>query len=257
MRPVGSAEYKARQFLVKHAAPLGFRLVSGVANIAKTRVRRSMAVESYVRGEGLEVGAGASPAIVPRGARVKYVDKYPIDFLRSDPELSHLDFAAPDIVAPAETLAPIADKSQDFVLAFSLFEHVQDPLGTLKNFCRVTKPGGVLVLSVPDRRRYGPDKPRRVTPFEHFVRDYREGPAVSVREHFDEVGRTWHHLEGDELARFVDDSVRTDLHCHFHVWESETFLSFLLSAREIIGAEYEFLEMAAYGVETLVVLRVR
>ena len=257
MRPVGSAEYKARQFLVKHAAPLGFRLVNGVANIAKTRVRRSMAVESYVRGEGLEVGAGASPAIVPRGARVTYVDKYPIESLRSDPELSRLSFAAPDVIAAAETLAPIPDKSQNFVLAFSLFEHVQDPLGTLAAFCRVTRPGGVLILSVPDRRRYGPDKPRQVTPFEHFVRDYRQGPAVSVREHFDEVGRTWHHLSGDDLARFVEDSVRTDSHCHFHVWESETFLTFLLSARAVIGVDFELLELAAYGVETLVVLRVR
>jgi SAM-dependent methyltransferase len=257
MRPVGSAEYRARQFLVKHAAPLGFRLVSSAANVAKTRVRRSLAVENHARGAGLEVGAGASPAIVPRGARVTYVDKYPIEFLRSDPELSRFNFAAPDIVAPAETLAPIADDSQDFVLAFSLLEHVQDPLGTLRAFCRVTRPGGTLILSVPDRRRYGPDKPRSVTPFEHFERDYREGPAVSVRDHFTEVGKTWHSLSGVELDEFVESSVKGDSHCHFHVWESETFVRFLLDARRVIEADYELIEMAAYGVETLAVLAVR
>src|SRR4051794_26979239 len=110
MRPIGSAEYKARQFLVRHAAPLGFRLVSAASNMAQTRIRRTLVVERYARGSGLEVGAGAAPAIVPRGARVTYVDKYPIEFLRSDPELSHLNLRAPDVVAPAETLGPIDDR---------------------------------------------------------------------------------------------------------------------------------------------------
>lgn len=255
MRKIGNLEYQVRQLAVRRLAPLLLRALNRSSSLAETRVRRSLAVERHARGNGIEVGAAASPAIVPLGCTVTYVDKYDSEALRNDPELAHLRFRGPDIVDAAEKLSKIPSASQDFVLAFSVLEHVQDPLAALQAFMRVLRPGGCAVVSVPDKRRYAPDMQRPTTPFEHFVRDFRDGPAVSVREHFEDVGQTWHGLSGQELQTFVQQSVERDGHCHFHVWDAEGFIAFALAAREVIGSRYEVIETASYGVEVLLVLR--
>lgn len=255
MRKIGNLEYQVRQLMVRRVAPLLLRVLDRSSKVAETRLRRSLAIQRHVSGSGLEVGAAASPAIVPVGCQVTYVDKYDESSLASDPELAHLRFRGPDIIDRAETLEKIPSQSQDFVLAFSVLEHVQDPLAALQAFARVLKPGGCAVLSVPDKRRYAPDMQRPLTPFAHFLRDFREGPQVSVREHFEDVARSWHGLSGAAYDDFVSSSIERDGHCHFHVWDAESFLSFVLAAREVIGEKLEVLETASYGVEVLVVLR--
>jgi SAM-dependent methyltransferase len=44
---------------------------------------------------------------------------------------------------------PLPESSVDVVTAFSVIEHMQDPLGTLAALARVLKPGGELLLTVP------------------------------------------------------------------------------------------------------------
>jgi hypothetical protein len=256
MRKVSRVEHAARQFVLKNVVPAGLRVARGASSVAETRFRRSFAVERNVRGSGLEIGAAAAPAVVPIGCNVKYVDKYPASSLRDDPELKGLLVRDPDILDSAEELSTVATDSQDFVLAFSLLEHVQDALGTIATFHRVTRSGGTIVISVPDKRRYGPDQQRPLTEFEHFVRDYREGPEWSRAEHFREVGRIRQGLEGDELERFVAAKTAIDAHTHFHVWDPESFMLFLLNGKKVIGCGYELKEFAAYGHETLAVLGV-
>jgi SAM-dependent methyltransferase len=223
---------------------------------AATRVRRSFAIERHVRGSGIEVGAGAAPALVPLGCQVKYVDKYPGSRLRDDPHLSGLGMQNPDIIDSAETLATVPADSQDFVLAFSLLEHVQDALGTIAAFHRVTKAEGHIVVSIPDKRHYGPDRHRPLTEFSHFERDYREGPEWSRQDHFLEVGRICRGLQGEELDRFASELIALDAHTHFHVWDPESFLAFLLEGKRVLGIGYEIVEFASYEHECLTVLRV-
>jgi len=82
-------------------------------------MRRSFTIMRHVRGSGLEVGAAAGPSLIPIGAEVRYVDKYPPERLLGwEPELKGHLLQPPDILAEAETLEPVADDSQDFVLAF-------------------------------------------------------------------------------------------------------------------------------------------
>jgi SAM-dependent methyltransferase len=256
MRKISPLEHAARLVVLQRIAPAAVRAVRSVGKLAETRMRRSFAAESHVRGAGIEIGAAATPALVPLGCQVRYVDKYGVDVLRSDPELKGLTVRAPDVIDSAETLSTFADDSQDFVLAFSLLEHVQDALGTIASFCRVTRAGGSLVLSVPDKRKYGPDRERPLTHFEHFERDYRDGPQWSHADHFREVGRIRQGLAGPELERFVAERVANDAHTHFHVWDPESFLDFLLRGKHVLGIGYEVVQFAAYGHEALVVLKV-
>jgi SAM-dependent methyltransferase len=68
--------------------------------------------------------------------------------------ISHLDARAEpgvDIVADITTLEGVPSDF-DAVICTSLLEHVVDREDTARNICRVVKPGGTLILTVP--RRY-------------------------------------------------------------------------------------------------------
>ena len=53
------------------------------------------------------------------------------------------------IVADAQDLDPIADTSVDRLVSMCLLHHLDDPLGSLRHWRRVVKPGGVLSIFVP------------------------------------------------------------------------------------------------------------
>ena len=145
--------------------------------------RRSLA-RRFLAGEGLEIGALNLPLTLPRGARVRYVDRMSVaDLRREYPEWATWDLIEPDIVDDGETLATVPDASVDFVVANHFIEHTEDPLGTLANHLRVLRPGGVLFMAVPDMR-HTPDATRAPTTVEHVDRDHREGPAGSRARHF-------------------------------------------------------------------------
>lgn len=254
-RKISKQEVKLRQFALKHFAPLAFGLGDRIVRRAEARMRRTAVIQRYVRGAGIEIGVAASPSVLPRGCRVTYVDKYPYEVLIRDPELAGLNVVRPDILASAEHLEGIADESQDFAIAFSMIEHAQSPLHMLESLCRVTRSGGAIVLSAPDKDHYGPDRARPLTTFAHIVRDYEEGPHVSYEEHLYESGRTHHKLSGEELERFVEMIKREDGHTHFHVWSAESFLDFILRAKAHLNLPVQLKEYASYGHETLVVLR--
>jgi len=61
------------------------------------------------------------------------------------------DFAGPDIVIrDVSDGIPFADASFDFLFCIEVLEHVPNPYGALTEMHRVLRPGGVLVLSVPN-----------------------------------------------------------------------------------------------------------
>jgi 2-polyprenyl-6-hydroxyphenyl methylase/3-demethylubiquinone-9 3-methyltransferase len=55
-----------------------------------------------------------------------------------------------EVVPTVETL-PFPDQSFDGVLCLSVLEYVDDPERCLSEFTRIIKPGGVLLVSVPNR----------------------------------------------------------------------------------------------------------
>ena len=146
------------------------------------QVRRNIASQ-YLSGEGIEVGALHAPLEVPPGVKVHYVDRMPVSELRKQyPELAAVNVVEADIVDNGETLSSIADNSWDFVIANHMIEHCQNPIGTLENFLRVLKPGGLVYMGVPDKR-YTFDIDRPLTSLDHLIRDYKEGPEWSKLGH--------------------------------------------------------------------------
>lgn len=220
-------------------------------------VRKALAFQ-YLRGQGIEIGALHFPLEMPRGARVRYVDRMNVaDLRRQYPELRECRLVSVDMVDDGETLAATADASQDFVVANHIIEHCQNPMATLENWLRVLRPGGVLFCAVPDKR-YTFDKPRPLTILEHLIRDYEEGPAWSWHGHFIEAAA---FSSQDEPLSAEASEIQAkkweegDYSIHFHVWTQIEFLQMLCFCRNELSMPFDIEIFKKSGIEFIAVLR--
>jgi GT2 family glycosyltransferase/SAM-dependent methyltransferase len=212
-------------------------------------------------GSGLEIGALHAPLALPAGVDVRYVDRMSVEDLRKHyPELAELALVHVDVVDDGETLASVGDGSQDFVVANHFLEHCANPIATIETHLRKLAPGGALFYTVPDKR-YTFDVNRPVTPLEHMVLDYEEGPERSRRQHYEEWARyvydsTEDPLRSEEtIARFAEELDASDYSIHTHVWTQAEFLKLLLHCRERFARAFDIEAAWRVGIELIVVLR--
>jgi SAM-dependent methyltransferase len=227
---------------------------------------RGNLAERFLSGEGLEIGPLHQPLAMPPQAVPRYVDRMTVDELRSEyPELEDWDLTEPDIVDDGEALGTIAAASQDFVVANHFLEHCENPINTIETHLGKLKPGGILFYAVPDKR-FTFDFRRPITPLEHMVADYEEGPERSRREHYDE----WARLVIDDQAPESGNGVRASeawvrskarelerdsYSIHMHVWTQVEFLQLILACRARLEDAFEIEAAARQGIEFIVVLR--
>jgi predicted SAM-dependent methyltransferase len=204
------------------------------------RLDREFVADTFIRGNGIEIGALHMPLGVPRSAKVKYVDRFSVEELRNHyPELNDKKLVKVDIITDGETLEGVGESTQDFVIANHFIEHCQDPIGALLNMFRVLKPGGVLYLAIPDKRNSF-DRDRPVTPLEHVIRDYKEGPEWSRRKHFEEWTRLVNKVEDDEAAeKQIALNLSIDYSIHYHVWTQAEMLELVVAVRKMVSFELE------------------
>jgi hypothetical protein len=110
------------------------------------------------------------------------------------------------------------------------------------------KPSGVLFMAVPDKR-FIFDRPRPLTSLEHVIRDHEEGPAWSMRSHFEE----WVTLV--DASRSVDALIAEGASIHFHVWTPSSFLELLEYCRKSLRFPFELEVVDRNGGEFIVVAR--
>ncbi len=116
--------------------------------LSPLEARRGLSAQVYLKGEGIEIGALHRPLKIPKGARVKYVDRMTVADLRKQyPELAAEKLVDADIIDDGEKLARIKNDSQDFVIANHFIEHCQDPFGAIANMLRILKSDGVLYMT--------------------------------------------------------------------------------------------------------------
>ena len=186
----------------------------------------------YLRGDGIEIGALNQPLRVPSSARVTYVDHASADELEElyarEVSTHGWPIVVPDVIDDGERLEKFGDEAVDFVIANHMLEHAEDPIRTLETFLRVLRPGGVLFLTLPDPR-YNFDNPRERTTVDHLLRDHREGPEASRREHQEEWARLIEGVPEERLEQRIAEYEREHSRHHFHVWELGGFLRFVLA----------------------------
>lgn len=226
----------------------------GLSRRGKVRLNRTLLAQAYLNGQGLELGALHRPLRVPTQAKVTFVDRLTRGgLIECYPGLAGKELVPVDLVDDAERLERVADASQDFVIANHLLEHCQDPIGALKNFLRVLRPGGVLYLTVPDQR-YTFDRDRPVTPLEHLWADHRDGPQRSLREHYNEWVRLVEKVNDAAAAqRRTEELMRQSFSIHFHVWTQNELLELLAALKKVVTFELEVFLKRKY--EVIMVLR--
>ena len=204
----------------------------------------------FLFGSGIELGPGSHPMPLPfPGVSIQYVDRW-------EPEENHklftnidegATFRKPDVIAnlDVESLSAFAGETQDFVIASHLLEHLVDPLRQLDEMYRVLKPGGVLLVFLPDRR-FTFDRKRSPTPLAHLIEDHRVGATVASDEHVEDYLRktdvwdpTWN--EQDIRDQFDLNRRRS---IHVHCWSEDEFLPVLEHSILEMGLRWELLDAA-------------
>ena len=233
------------------------RLAKSVVTPFRQYLGRLTVADRHLRGAGLELGALQDPLCVRKGVKVRYVDLLDTESLRAlHPRKAGRHLVEVDIVDDGERLAKVGDGTQDFVIGNHFLEHCEDPIGTLRNLLRVVRRGGVVYLSVPDKR-FIFDRDRPSTTVEHLVCDHEQGPETSRGAHYEEVVRLAMKVEGEAaVAVAMRDLVDKNFRIHFHCWTQTDFLQ-LLCALQTRPAfpRFDVAEFVANEREMVVVLR--
>lgn len=173
---------------------------------------------SRLRGHGLEIGPLHRPLALPTGITVDYVDRLSVSDLRHHyPELRDLPLVEPTFLDDAETLATVPDGRYDFVWAAHVMEHMRNPIEALRHWCRVTKPGGLVHLILPDKRRTF-DRMRARTLLEHIILDYQRPSRERDYEHYLDYATNADHKQGAEAIAHADALIARDYSIHYHVF---------------------------------------
>ena len=191
---------------------------------------------------------------VPAGVQVQYLERMTVEDLRAQyPELSSEKLVPVDIVDDGEKLSKIQNATQDFLIASHFLEHCQNPLMAIENMLQVMKEGGILFLVIPDKR-YTFDINRPLTPYEHLVRDYQEGPEWSERMHYEEWVRLVEKVQDEKAVTLrTDDLINKRYSIRYHVWTQTEMIELFLNIKRRIGFEFE--SISKNGIEVIMVLR--
>ena len=89
-------------------------------------------------------------------------------------------------ITDATDLGAIPDASYDFILSSHSLEHIANPFKALKEWLRVLKKGGLILIIVPDPN-YTFDNKRPVTGFEHMMCDFNNNTGEDDLTHVEEI----------------------------------------------------------------------
>jgi SAM-dependent methyltransferase len=176
----------------------------------------------HFRGRGVEIGALWRKFPVPSQAAVYYVDRISDADLQQHYAEVTQPIVPPDVVADATRL-PFLPASLDFVIASHVLEHLPFPLAALRHWYDVLRPGGVLLLKIPDKR-YTFDVKRERTPLQHLVAEDGAGEAgFDKQAHFEDwVERVVGHERGSaEFGPQLKQLLEVDYSIHYHTWIDE------------------------------------
>jgi len=89
-------------------------------------------------------------------------------------------------ISEASNLNRIESNKYDFILASHCLEHCANVLKTIEEWLRVIKPGGLILLILPNKD-YTFDHRRSITSFEHLLEDYKNDITESDLTHLYEI----------------------------------------------------------------------
>jgi len=217
-------------------------------------IERRRRLTSQLFGTCIELGPGHNPFPVDvPGITVRYVDRWePETNSELFPELGgDAVFPAPDIVANLDTdrLKAIDDNTEDFVIASHVLEHLANPIAMLSEIHRVLRPGGVLLILLPDRHLTF-DRLRTPTDLAHLLVEYEADAREVDDAHIEEFIRASaplgtpfsNYLSDDLTERQRQIKVHRDRSVHAHCWDQDEFVPVLRYCIGKLGQRWELVD---------------
>lgn len=184
-------------------------LVIALAILARTvKVIRKAVLEflngpsRFCSGKGIEIGS-CGRHLVKGSMLVDLITDY-----------SHENPYRVDYIADAHHLPEIRSDSLDYVCASHVFEHLTNPIKAVREWARILKPGGIIWLKIPDKRKTF-DTTRRRTTLQHIIEDFEHDVPVNDPTHIED------HNKNSSPPRDQNHP-----YVHSHVWIPEDILEF-------------------------------
>lgn len=207
-------------------------------------IRKAFAADLLL-GRGIEIGAGNAPHPLPPGAECLHYD------LRAPEDLAAW-FGGADVVQPRPMGQAAGDfpEGADFVIAHNVLEHTPNPIGTLIEWNRLARLGGLVLISLP-HFRFCADNRRRLPSLTHLVEDFlrgSDGRDFASREHTLSFTLGWAESYsasvglstiGDFSRRALDGLHLEDHDVHWHALDTELSLGIVAAAAHFDGAAIE------------------
>jgi len=102
------------------------------------RLQDARYVNTFFKGKGIDIGAG-------NDSLGKYFQQFPL-------MTQVLAWDLPD--GDAQKMESVADNVFDFVHSSHCLEHMRDPYEAFTNWIRICKPGGHIIITIPDEDLY-------------------------------------------------------------------------------------------------------
>ena len=203
-----------------------FRQAQGLDAAEFVQQCRAEVAARFLKGRGLEVGAGTRPVPLPAGAQCYYGDVR--DAVALSSYFGQGTTSSFDGHLDAQTFKGVPSKSQDFVISAHVIEHLHDPIGAIRESLRILKAAGILFLVVPDRRHTF-DRDRPPTALAHLLQDEIDGGASTQLQAYEDHARYVHTtltgevLSEDRIKRDVIGIMKAGMDVHFHCWSTSEF----------------------------------
>jgi SAM-dependent methyltransferase len=172
-----------------------------------------------VTGVGIEIGAYDSPFPLPIECCVFYVDALDYDDAKGG---AALDRVIPTMRARFEDLGAVAESSCDFVVASHVIEHTRDPIGAILGAIAKLRPGGSLLLVVPDKEHTF-DRARELTSLDHLIADHEAPSDERDEAHYREYYQLAVPVPEADYERTWRAWAASRHPIHYHVWTPQSF----------------------------------
>lgn len=116
------------------------------------------------------------------------------------------------------TELPWQDNSFDVVASRHALEHIANPVSAILEWKRILKPGGLVYVSVPDRRKT-PEYVRKLTTLSHFIDDFQNDVPEFDLTHKEEIERTG--------VGIIEHDRYENPHIHYHTFEPKNLKALL------------------------------
>lgn len=141
--------------------------------ISRYHLSKPYAQDKIVLDAGCGSGYGSEMLIKAGAKKVYGVDICPesIEYCRTHHKQANLVFQVGDL-----TKIDFPDQTFDLICAFEVIEHIEDYKRAMREFYRVLKPNGLLIISTPNKAIYSPWTKKPFYPFhyqEFYLQDFK------------------------------------------------------------------------------------